>query len=46
MTNLGGMLVLVLKTDHDNDKIAKTFAMGAYTQNLMLLLYEKGIGTC
>ena len=46
VTNLGGMLVLVLKLTQDNDKIVKTFAMGAYAQNLMLLLHEQGIGTC
>ena len=47
VTNLGGMLVLVLKTDpRQRQNRENFFAMGAYTQNLMLLLYEKGIGTC
>ncbi|SGW94405.1 nitroreductase family protein [Staphylococcus argenteus] len=47
VTNLGGMLLLILKTDprqRQNDE--NYFAFGAYTQNLMLLLYEAGIGTC
>lgn len=31
----------------DKDKVVKiTFAFGAFAQNLMLLLYEAGIGTC
>ena len=47
VTNLGGMLVLVLKTDpRQRQNRENFFAMGAYAQNLMLILYEKGIGTC
>lgn len=47
VTKLGGMLLLILKTDprqRQNDE--NYFAFGAYAQNLMLLLYEAGIGTC
>lgn len=47
VTKLGGMLLLILKTDprqRQNDE--NYFAFGAYAQNLMLLLYEVGIGTC
>ena len=47
VTNLGGMLVLVLKTDpRQRQNRENFFAMGAYAQNLMLLLHEQGIGTC
>ena len=47
VTKLGGMLLLILKQIQDNVKMMKTtFAFGAYAQNLMLLLYEAGIGTC
>ena len=41
------MLLLILKQDprqRQNDE--NYFAFGAYAQNLMLLLYEAGIGTC
>ena len=30
----------------DKDKTENYFAFGAFAQNLMLLLYEAGIGTC
>lgn len=47
VTKLGGMLVLVVKTDsRQRQNRENFFAMGAYAQNLMLLLHEKGIGTC
>ena len=47
VTNLGGMLVLVLKSDpRQRQNRENYFAMGAFAQNLMLLLHEAGIGSC
>ncbi|MBU7218708.1 nitroreductase family protein [Staphylococcus gallinarum] len=47
VTNLGGMLVLILKEDpHQLEGLEDHLAFGAYVQNLMLLLHEAGIGTC
>jgi len=47
VTRLGGILVLVVKTDpRQRQNRENFFALGAYAQNLMLLLHEAGIGTC
>ncbi|MCZ6925425.1 MAG: nitroreductase family protein, partial [Rickettsia endosymbiont of Ixodes persulcatus] len=47
VTNLGGMLLLILKDDpRQRQSRENYFAFGAFAQNLMLLLYEAGIGTC
>lgn len=47
VTNLGGMLLLIVKTDpRQRQNNENYFAFGAFAQNLMLLLYEAGIGTC
>ncbi|MGF0029363.1 nitroreductase family protein [Staphylococcus pasteuri] len=47
VTKLGGMLVLVLKADpRQRQNRENYFAFGAFAQNLMLLLYEAGIGSC
>ncbi|EKU45726.1 nitroreductase family protein [Staphylococcus massiliensis] len=47
VTNLGGFLVVVAKRDprqrEDNENM---LAVGAFAQNLLLLLHEVGIGTC
>ncbi|ARJ51339.1 nitroreductase family protein [Staphylococcus lutrae] len=47
VTHLGGFLAIVMKCDarqrEDNENY---LAVGAFAQNLLLLLYEKGIGTC
>lgn len=47
VTNLGGLLLLILKNDpRQRQNRENYFAFGAFAQNLMLLLYEAGIGTC
>ena len=44
VTNLGGMLLLILKDDpRQRQSRENYFAFGAFAQNLMLLLYEAGI---
>src|SRR5699024_4731929 len=46
-TNLGGMLALIVKEDpRQKENLENHMAFGAFAQNLMLLLYEAGIGTC
>ncbi|MEB8125293.1 nitroreductase [Staphylococcus succinus] len=47
VTNLGGMLALILKEDTKQlDSLENNMAFGAFTQNLMLLLHEVNIGSC
>lgn len=47
VTNLGGLLLLILKNDpRQRQNRENYFSFGAFAQNLMLLLYEAGIGTC
>jgi nitroreductase len=47
VTNLGGMLALILKRDpRQREDLENNMAFGAFAQNLMLLLHEAGIGTC
>ena len=47
VTKLGGMLVLIAKHDpRQKQDMENMMAVGAYAQNLMLLLHEAGIGTC
>ena len=46
-THLGGMLALIVKEDpRQKENLENHMAFGAFAQNLMLLLYEAGIGTC
>ena len=46
-TNLGGMLALIVKEDpRQKESLENNMAFGAFAQNLMLLLFEAGIGTC
>ncbi|HDK5719194.1 TPA: nitroreductase [Staphylococcus pseudintermedius] len=47
VTNLGGFLAIVMKCDaRQREENENYLAVGAFAQNLLLLLYEKGIGTC
>ena len=45
VTKLGGMLLLILKTDPRQRQNDENYFAFAYAQNLMLLLYE-GNSTC
>lgn len=47
VTNLGGFLAIIMTCDaRQREENENYLAVGAYAQNLLLLLYEKGIGTC
>ncbi|CAM2738672.1 nitroreductase [Mammaliicoccus fleurettii] len=47
VTNLGGFLALIMTCDaRQREENENYLAIGAFAQNLLLLLYEKGIGTC
>ncbi|AYU54623.1 putative nitroreductase [Staphylococcus piscifermentans] len=47
VTKLGGLLVMIVKRDpRQKENLENHLAFGTYAQNLMLLLYEAGIGTC
>ncbi|BCU51749.1 nitroreductase [Staphylococcus auricularis] len=47
VTKLGGMLVVTAQQDPRQKQNLENFmAVGAFTQNLLLLLHEAGIGSC
>lgn len=47
VTKLGGFLAVIMKCDaRQREENENYLAVGAFAQNLLLLLYEKGIGTC
>ncbi|UXR72093.1 nitroreductase [Staphylococcus sp. IVB6240] len=47
VTNLGGFVALIMKCDtRQREENENYLAVGAFAQNLLLLLYEQGIGTC
>ena len=46
VTNLGGMLLLILKDDQDNVKVVKIILHLELCSKFNVTLYEAGIGTC
>ncbi|RIN98338.1 nitroreductase, partial [Mammaliicoccus sciuri] len=47
VTNLRGFLAIIMTCDaRQREETENYLAVGAYAQKLLLLLYEKGIGTC
>ncbi|UXR78796.1 MULTISPECIES: nitroreductase [unclassified Staphylococcus] len=47
VTNLGGFVAMIMKCDaRQREENENYLAVGAFAQNLLLLLYEQGIGTC
>lgn len=47
VTNLGGFLAIIMKCDaRQREENENYLAVGAFAQNLLLLLHDRGIGSC